>query len=110
MLVLSSPFSTYIDSLQDLSTMAQKQDRVYACGNFKYVAPSARLVIGFDDESYPSMWPQALRPHPELHVLPEPHQKRWRPALSLPPILMRTAHLPAHLVGQLLIKKERLSA
>ena len=25
----------------------------------------------------PSTCPQALPPHPELHVLPEPHPKRW---------------------------------
>ena len=31
--------------------MAPKQDRVYACGRLKFIAPSARLVIGSDDES-----------------------------------------------------------
>ena len=30
--------------------MAPKQDRVYARGRSKYVAPSSRLVIGSDDE------------------------------------------------------------
>ena len=33
--------------------MAPKQDRVYARGRSKSVAPSARMVIGFDDEHDP---------------------------------------------------------
>ena len=33
--------------------MAPKQDRVYARGQSKSVAPSARLVIGSDDERDP---------------------------------------------------------
>ena len=50
LLILSSPSSTYIDSLQVLSIMALKQDRVYGHGRSKFVASSARLVIGSDDE------------------------------------------------------------
>ena len=37
--------------------MAQKQDRVYARGGSKFVAPSARLVIGYDDEHDPEYVP-----------------------------------------------------
>ena len=53
LLVLFAPSSTNIDPLQVLSTMAPKQDRVYARGRSKSVAPSARLVIGSDDERDP---------------------------------------------------------
>ena len=53
LLVLFAHSSTNIDSLQVLSTMAPKQDRVYARGRSKSVAPSARLVIGSDDERDP---------------------------------------------------------
>ena len=49
-LVLFDPFSTNNDSLQVLSLMALKYDRVYTCGRSKSVALSARLVIGSDDE------------------------------------------------------------
>ena len=42
-----------IDSLQVLSIMAPKPDRVYARGQSKSVAPYARLVIGSDDEREP---------------------------------------------------------
>ena len=50
LLFLFVPSSTNIDPFQVLSTMSQKQDRVYARGRSKFVAPSARLVIGSDDE------------------------------------------------------------
>ncbi|XP_069151566.1 uncharacterized protein [Solanum lycopersicum] len=40
-----------------LSTMAPKQDRTYARGRSKSVAPSARLVIGSDDERDPEYMP-----------------------------------------------------
>ena len=57
MLVLFAPSSTKNDSLQVLSLMATKQDQVYAHGRSKYVAPSARLVIGSDDEHDPEYVP-----------------------------------------------------
>ena len=57
LLVLFAPSSTDIDSLQVLSIMATKQDRIYACGRLKSVALSARLVIGFDDERDPEYVP-----------------------------------------------------
>ena len=50
LLVLFASSSTNNDFLQLLSLKAQKQDRVYARGRSKSVAPSTRLVIGFDDE------------------------------------------------------------
>ena len=56
-LVLFAPSSTNIDSLQVLSIMAPKQDRVYARGQSKSVTPSARLVICFYDESDPEYVP-----------------------------------------------------
>ena len=53
MLVLFAPSSTNNDSLQVLSIVAPKQDRVYPRRRSKSVAPSARLVIGSDDDRDP---------------------------------------------------------
>ena len=50
LLVLFAISRTHIDPLQVLSTMATKQDRVYARGRSKSFAPSAHMVIGSDDE------------------------------------------------------------
>ena len=41
---------TYIDPLQVLSTMAPKQDLIYARGRSKSIVPSARMVNGSDDD------------------------------------------------------------
>ena len=43
--------------MQVLSTMAPNQDRIYAGGRSKSVAPSARMVIGFDDKRDPEYVP-----------------------------------------------------
>ena len=59
--------------------MAPKQDRVYARGRSNLVALSACLVIGSDDERDPEYVPPALPPDPVLHVLLDPHPKRWLP-------------------------------
>ena len=56
-LVLFATTRTNSDPLQVLSTMAPKQDRTYARGRSKSVAPSARLIIGFDDERDPEYVP-----------------------------------------------------
>ena len=48
---------TNSDPLQVLSTMAFKQDRAYARGQSKSIAPSARLIIGSDDERDPDYVP-----------------------------------------------------
>ena len=56
-LVLFATTRTNIDPLQVLSTMTPKQDRIYARGRSKSVAPSARMVIGSDDERDLSMCP-----------------------------------------------------
>ena len=53
LLVLFAISRTHIDPLQVLSTMAPEQDRIYARGRSKSVAPSARMVIGSDDERNP---------------------------------------------------------
>ena len=55
--VLIATTHTNIASLQVLSTMAPKQDRTYARGRSKSVAPSARMVIGSDDERDPEYMP-----------------------------------------------------
>ena len=57
LLVLFSTSHTNIDPLQVLSTMAPKQDRIYARGRSVSVAPSARMVIGSDDERDPEYVP-----------------------------------------------------
>ena len=80
LLVLFATTCTNIDPLQVLSIMAPKQDRVYARGRSKSVAPSSRLVIGFDDERDPEYVPPGTSTQSVLHVLPEPHTKRLRPA------------------------------
>ena len=53
LLVLFAISRTHIDPLQVQSTMEPKQDRVYARGRSKSVAPSARMVICSDDERDP---------------------------------------------------------
>ena len=55
--VLFATTRTNIDPLQVLSTMAPKQDRIYARGRSKSVAPSARLIIVSDDERDPEYVP-----------------------------------------------------
>ena len=57
LLVLFDPSSTNNDSLQVLSLEAPKQDRVYACGGSKSLAPSVRVVIGSHDEHDPEYLP-----------------------------------------------------
>ena len=57
LLALFGTYHTNIDHLQVLSTMAPKQDRIYARGRSKSVAPSARMIIGSDDERDPQYVP-----------------------------------------------------
>ena len=57
LLVLFATTRTNIDPLQVLSTMAPKQDRIYARGQSKSVAPSAHMVIGSNDERDPEYVP-----------------------------------------------------
>ena len=79
-LVLFATTCTNIDPLKVLSSMAPNQEGSYARGRSKSVAPSARLIIGSDDERDLEYVPPQELPHlPVLHVLPEPHPKRWRP-------------------------------
>ena len=52
-LVLFATTRTNIDPLRVLSTMTPKQDRIYARGRSKSVAPFARMIIGSDDERDP---------------------------------------------------------
>ena len=55
--VLLATTHTNIAPLQVLSTMAPKKDRAYAHRRSKSVAPSARLIIGSDDERDPDYVP-----------------------------------------------------
>ena len=57
LLVLIATTHANIAPLQVLSIMAPKQDRVYTHERLKFVAPSARLVIGSDDERDPEYVP-----------------------------------------------------
>ena len=57
LIVLFATSRTNIDPLQVLSTMAPKQDRIYARRRSKSVAPSSRMVIGSDDERDPEYVP-----------------------------------------------------
>ena len=61
--VLFATTRTNINPLQVLSTMTPKQDRIYACGQSKSVAPSARMVIGSDDERDPEYVPPGTSTH-----------------------------------------------
>ena len=56
-LVLFATTRTNCNLLQVLPTMAPKQDRTYARGRSKSVAPSAHLIIDSDDERDPEYVP-----------------------------------------------------
>ena len=56
-LVLFATTRTNIFPLQVLSTMAPKQDRIYARGRSNSVTASSRMIIGFDDERDPKYVP-----------------------------------------------------
>ena len=80
LLVLFAITRTNSDPLQVLSTMAPKQDRTYARGRSKSVAPSARLIIGSDDERDPEYVPPGTSTPSRVARAPRAHLKRWRPA------------------------------
>ena len=61
-LVFFATTRTNIDPLQVLYTMAPKQDRIYARRRSKSVAPSARMVIGSDDERDPEYEAPSFEP------------------------------------------------
>ena len=71
--VLIATTHTNIASLQVLSTMAPKQDRTYARGRSKFVAPSARLIIRSDDERDPEYMPPSTSAPSRATRAPEPH-------------------------------------
>ena len=78
LLVLFDITRTNSDPFQVLSTMAPKQDRAYARGRSKYVAPSARLIIGSDDERDPEYVPPGISVPSRAARAPEPHPRWWR--------------------------------
>ena len=80
LLVLFATTRTNIDPLEVLSTMAPKQDRIYARGRSKSVAPSASMVIGFDDERDPEYVPPGTSTSSRVARAPRATPKRWRPA------------------------------
>ena len=55
--VLFATTRTNSDPLQVLSTMAPKQDRIYARKRSSSVAPSACMIIGSDDKRDPAYVP-----------------------------------------------------
>ena len=78
--VLFATTRTNSDPLQVLSTIAPKQDRTYARGRSKSVAPSARLIIGSDDEWDPEFVLVGTSAPSRAARAPVPHPRQWRPA------------------------------
>ena len=56
--------------------MAQKQDRIYARGQSKSITPSARLVIGSDDERDPEYVPPGSSTHSHASRAPKATPKK----------------------------------
>ena len=90
--VLFAITHTNIDPLQVLSTMAPKQDRTYARGRSKSVAPSARLIIGFDDERDPEYVPPGTSTPSRAARAPTATPKKVASGVVTASSLMRSAH------------------
>ena len=78
-LVLFATSRTNIDPLHVLFTMAPKQDQIYTCRQLKSIAPSAHMVIAFDDEHDLEYVPPGTSTPSRAARAPEPHPKRWSP-------------------------------
>ena len=76
LLVLFAISRTHIDPLQVLSTMAPKQDRIYARGRSKYVAPYACMVIGSDEKRDPGYVPPGTSPFSRVTRAPRATPKK----------------------------------
>ena len=81
-----------IDPLQVLSTMAPKQDRIYARGRSKSVAPSARMIIGSDDERDPEYVPPGTSIPSRAARAPRATPKKVASGVVTASSLMRSAH------------------
>ena len=92
MLVFFARYSTNINSLQVLSLMAPKQDRVYARGRSKSVATSARLVIGSDDEREPEYVPPHTSTPSQAARFTRATPKKVTSDVVTASSLMRSAH------------------
>ena len=75
-LVLFATSHTNIDPIQVLSTMASKQDRIYARGQSKSIAPSAHVVIGSDDERDPEYVPASTSTPARAARAPRPTPRK----------------------------------
>ena len=91
-LVLFATTRTNIDPLQVLSTMAHKQDRIYARGRSKSVAPSARMIIGSDDERDPEYVPPGTSTPSHAARAPRATPKKVASGVVTASSLMRSAH------------------
>ena len=71
---------TNSDPLQVLSTMAPKQDRTYARGRSKSIAPYARMIIVSDDEWDPEYVPPGTSTPSRAARAPRATPKKVAPA------------------------------
>ena len=108
LVVLFAPSSTNNDSLKLLSLIAPKQDRVYACGRSKYVAPSVRLVIGSNDEHDTEYVPPGTTTPARAARATRATPKKVALGVVTASQSNEERTLPTHLLGKLHKKKERM--
>ena len=108
--VLFATFSTNIDPLQVLSTMAPKQHRVYARERSKSVTPSARLVIGSDDERDPKYVAPGTSTQSRVAHAARATPKKVASAVVTASQSDEERTLTGTPSGQLLMKKKRLAS
>ena len=109
LIVLFAPSSTNIDPLKVLFIMSPKQDRVYARGRSKSVAPSARMVIGSDDERDPKYVPPGTSTPSRAARAARVTPKKVVSNVVTASQSDEERTLPAHLLGQPLMKKKCLA-
>ena len=78
--VLFVSIGTNFCSFHEQTLMEPKLDREYARGHSECVAPSARLVISFDDDPDLEYMPPVTPLLHGMHVPPETPLRRWSPA------------------------------